>query len=318
MPPKMPTKKRRLPAAKMPELPEVETIRRGLARHAVGKQIEAVVGEDGRLTRNNPGGIFDLRAGLTGKTVAGVDRRGKFMWIAFEETPKVLIVHLGMSGQVHVRELPVQSEDLETRSESNRQPELGRHEHVRLVLGGGKALSFVDARTFGHLTLSEVSLDGERLVPSLMSPVARDPLEVPDLGHFLPAFLRTRRPIKSVLLDQHTVSGIGNIYADEALFSRGLHGSTPSNSLQPDQVVQLLAAARDVMLRALKVGGTSFDQFYVDVQGDPGYFERSLRVYGREGKPCPACAAPIEKEVIGGRSHFFCPQCQGATPLRQV
>lgn len=310
----------------MPELPEVETIRRGVLSHTRGRSIEAVLGEDNRLLRHNHGGVAELRKRLTGRKVNGVGRRGKFMWLTFEGQTEVLIIHLGMSGQVHVRGEATNENGVEpendhpttssaTASTNLSNEPLAKHEHVRLVFDSGKALSFVDARTFGHLTLSDARPDGSHsLVPTFMNHIARDPLEEPDLSRFFPVFANTRRAVKTVLLDQRSVSGIGNIYADEALFERRIHGSAQARTLTKKEVAGLLQAARDVMLRALEVGGTSFDQYYVDVTGNPGYFSRSLNVYGRAGEECRKCGCVVEKTVISGRSHYFCPKCQPQGP----
>ncbi len=281
----------------LPELPEVETIRQGLAKRVVNHRIEQVLGTGSRLVRNNPQGMADLHAHLGGARVAAVSRRGKFMWMEFEESDFALVIHLGMSGQVRVRRrLPA---------------EPGRHEHVRLLLDDGTAVSFVDPRTFGHLTISRLHEDVTgRHVPETMRAVAPDPFEDVPREIFTSALAKTRRHVKTALLDQSVVSGIGNIYADEALFRARFHGTVRSADLAQEDAATVIDAARLVMGRALQVGGTSFDALYVDTEGNPGYFERSLRVYGRVGRPCRDCGTTIAREVVGGRSHFFCPQCQ--------
>ena len=284
----------------MPELPEVETIRRGLARHAENLEVTAVGGLGGRVVRNNPGGMSDLQA-LSGRRITKVERRGKYMWAGFSDLPKSLVIHLGMSGQVHVH----------VAEPGGTPPLFRKHEHVRLTLENGTIVSFVDTRTFGELTLSaHVPSDEGGVVPARLSHVARDPLEVSDLNYFVERFGKTRRPVKTVLMDQAVVSGVGNIYADEALHAAQIHGLTPAASLSPQEVLAILHEARSVMERAIKVGGTSFDEYYVDVDGNPGYFERSLAVYGRAGLPCSSCGAPLLKQVVQGRSHYYCPRCQ--------
>lgn len=187
----------------MPELPEVETIRRGIDRHLRGHQIVSVEGGGGRLVRNNPQGMVDLHAHLTNSRVTAVERRGKFMWVEFDEADSALVIHLGMSGHVRILE---ESSD-----------ELGRHEHVRLTMDDGQKASFIDPRMFGHLTISRLVEDATgRLVPEVARSIAPDPLEDAPLELWTTPMLRTRRFIKTVLLDQTVISGIGNIYADEA------------------------------------------------------------------------------------------------------
>lgn len=286
----------------MPELPEVETIRVGLASHVLGQQIVLVRGKGSRLVRNNPQGMQDLHAHLLHARIRGVQRRGKFMWMELDGSDFALVIHLGMSGQVRVTEEKTQ--------------ELERHEHVRLLLDNGKSVSFVDPRTFGHLTISALTPDSSgRIIPEIMGSLAPDPFEDVAPSVFTTAMAKTSRIVKSVLLDQHVVSGIGNIYADEALFRAGLHGSVRAKDLNPDQAVALIGAAKEVMGEALEVGGTSFDALYVNTEGDPGYFERSLRVYGREGEECVECGREIERQILGGRSHFFCSGCQVLPPV---
>lgn len=281
----------------MPELPEVETIRRGLVDHLRGQTIEAVEGEGGRLVRHNPGGIADVETALTGAQVSDIERRGKYMWLRLAERDYALVVHLGMSGQVRV---------------SARAPrELAPHEHVRLTLRSGRLVRFVDPRTFGHLTVSPLSVDPlGRTIPAAASRLAPDPLEDAPATTWTEPIRRTRRAIKTVLLDQAVISGIGNIYADEALFRAGISGHQPGASLSADTATSVVDAAREVMTAALAQGGTSFDSLYVDTEGNPGYFSRRLQVYKRAGKPCPRCGHQIERVVIAGRSHFFCPKCQ--------
>lgn len=286
----------------MPELPEVETIRAGVHRHAEGRRITLALGGDNRLMRHNAAGFASLSQFLPGSVVAGVHRRGKNMWLTFEGSNEALVIHLGMSGQVHVARRD---------SEGGGPSPLGRHEHMRLHLEDGTELSFVDARTFGHITLSPLAQGAlGRMVPAHILKVSPDPLELEDFEPTVERVIRTSRPIKTVLLDQHVISGIGNIYADEALYRAGLYGGSPASAGSKQQIHDLLVASKTVMQEAILAGGTSFDQFYVDVEGDPGYFERSLNVYGLEGEPCVACGRAIRKITIQGRSHFYCRTCQ--------
>lgn len=279
----------------MPELPEVETIRRGLDRHVSGQTIVQASGRSGRLFRNNPGGVAQVEAVLGGSEIAGTGRRGKFMWLNFSDSEEVLVIHLGMSGQIRVESDPLPQTT-----------ELARHEYLRLRLDSGEKVSFIDPRTFGHLTLSEV--DGG--IPNALAHVAPDPFEVAWDPEATAAKMRaSTRAIKTMLLDQSVVSGIGNIYADEALHRAGVHGATRGRELESSQLEAVLTGARDAMEAAIEVGGTSFDSLYVDTEGNPGYFSRSLQVYGQAGERCE-CGDQIVREIIGGRSHFYCPSCQ--------
>ncbi|WRS29493.1 bifunctional DNA-formamidopyrimidine glycosylase/DNA-(apurinic or apyrimidinic site) lyase [Actinomycetaceae bacterium MB13-C1-2] len=285
----------------MPELPEVETIRRGLDKHLSGKQIVSVEGAGGRLVRNNPGGMMQLRDSLTGAQIESVERRGKFMWMLLDGAAESsLVIHLGMSGQV--------------RTATHPPAELDRHEHVRLTFSDGMAARFVDPRMFGHLTLSELVQDQYgRRIPEITGHIAPDLLELRDRSSLLELAERmhTRnRAIKTMLLDQGLVSGVGNIYADEGLFRAGVQGRSTGASLSIQQLSSLLERTREVMTQAVAAGGTSFDTLYVDADGNPGYFERELKVYGREDQECLVCGGPIARETIGGRSHFHCATCQ--------
>lgn len=285
----------------MPELPEVETIRRGLVKHLAGQRIVSVEGDGGRLVRNNPGGMAQLRSSLTGATILDVQRRGKFMWMVIDGPAEpAFVIHLGMSGQV--------------RTATDAPQELDRHEHLRLMLSTGVAARFVDPRMFGHLTMSQLvpSVDG-RMVPEIALHISPDLLEIQSedsLVQLADRMHQKSRPIKVMLLDQALVSGIGNIYADEGLFRSGIHGSRLGTDLGDDQILEVLRGTRQVMKEAVAAGGTSFDTLYVDADGNPGYFERELRVYGRSGQECLVCGREISRDVIGGRSHFFCGSCQ--------
>ncbi len=290
----------------MPELPEVETIRAGLAHRVRGLRVEDIVGGGPRMFRNNPGGFDEVRYVLEGASLSGVERRGKFLWlplVAGDSAPKdpSLVVHLGMSGQVHWQ------------SPNTASPGLKKHEHLWVKLSDGSALSFVDQRTFGHLTASPLVLRGSRLVPELMGHIAPDPFE----QDFSPSAVAARgskstRAVKTLLLDQEVVSGIGNIYADEALYEAQTNGRERGSDLSAVTWEKILHSAQAVMASALESGGTSFDSLYVDVEGNPGYFSRRLAVYRRSGRPCKRCGATIERTVVGGRSTHFCPRCQPA------
>lgn len=281
----------------MPELPEVETVRQGLQDKLTDRIVTQILGEGGRLVRHNPQGMHDLYAHVEGNRIVDVQRRGKSMWLVLGPGDIAFVIHLGMSGQVRVR----------TRTAA----ELARHEHVRFVLDNGKKVSFVDQRTFGHLTVSPLTEDESgRKVPEQVLTLAPDPLEELPLSTWTAPLRRTRRAVKTALLDQKLVSGIGNIYADEALFAAGVAGQRPGVSLSEAEAEAIVGAARDVMIAALHRRGTSFDALYVDTEGNPGSFSSSLQVYSRAGRACPKCGSAIRRIVLGGRSHFHCPSCQ--------
>lgn len=289
----------------MPELPEVETIRRGLVQHVLGRRIEEITILSGRAVRKDPDPAV-FADSFAGRRVDEVARRGKFLWLAAEGTDRLLVVHLGMSGQLLVHGAPPQ--------------ELPRHTAAALRLDRG-ALLFVDQRTFGHLHVAEPAPtpDGlaggagtaRPLVPREVLHIGRDPLD-PHLDQAAVAarIVRTTSAIKRVLLDQRYVSGIGNIYADETLWAARIHPATRGSALTPARASALVTTAREVLARAVAAGGTSFDALYVNAFGESGYFARELTAYGRTGLPCPRCGTPIVREVIGGRSTHLCPTCQ--------
>ncbi|MFD3813059.1 bifunctional DNA-formamidopyrimidine glycosylase/DNA-(apurinic or apyrimidinic site) lyase [Rhodococcus sp. NPDC058639] len=280
----------------MPELPEVEVVRRGLEAHVLGATIESVQVLHPRAVRRHEPGPRDLALQLTGQHIAAAERRGKYMWLVLEPGDIALVVHLGMSGQMLVQPPTVPQE---------------KHLRIRAVLDNGAELRFVDQRTFGGWALAPLlDVDGERL-PLPVAHIARDPMD----PRFDPAavvkVLRGKHTeIKRALLDQTVVSGIGNIYADEALWRAKIHGNRLTDSLSGPKLRSVLEAAREVMGEALDQGGTSFDALYVNVNGESGYFERSLNVYGQENLPCRRCGAPIRREKFMNRSSYSCPKCQ--------
>lgn len=318
----------------MPELPEVESVRRGLSAWLTGATITRVRVLDARIlgttsARNVPAErVVSFERALAGVRIASVERRGKYMWMPLagggraggagvaEVGEWALAMHLGMSGQARIH----QAEDL-------------LHPHTRAVFdvagpAGVGQLRFVDQRIFGHLGVERLvpgvagagatGVAGERrLVAESASGAGLDPFEdgfsVPVVAR---AIARKNVAIKSALLDQRVVSGVGNIYADEALFEAGVHPAARASRLRISRIERVLEAARDVMARALEVGGTSFDALYVNVNGESGYFERSLQVYGREGQPCVRCSTPITRVVLGGRSTHVCVRCQKPQRLR--
>ena len=363
----------------MPELPEVETVRAGLADHSLGRPVQAVRVLDARSLRRHLPGPAHFEAALTGRALRGAYRRGKYLWLTLSEpdgalADEALVVHLGMSGQLLVRDEPGDGSgsdsgnDSEARAAFDEQP---RHLRVALELGpvgvtsaagatGGAAstnrastgrtstgqrLLFVDQRIFGGMFLSplvpdvpaavagEVASDEsavpERflvpehfLVPEAVKHIARDPLdEFFDPAAVRRKFLHTSSGIKKVLLDQSVISGVGNIYADEALWRARLHYAKPARTLSAAQTRDLLEAVTQVLRESLAAGGTSFDALYVNVLGESGYFERSLNAYGRAGEPCHRCAEAgrtslIVREPFQNRSSYRCPHCQRAPRSR--
>lgn len=361
----------------MPELPEVETVRAGIADHSLGRPVRAVRVVDARSLRRHLPGPAHFEAALTGRALRGAYRRGKYLWLTLSEADgaladEALVVHLGMSGQLLVRDEPggdVDSEpgndsgnDSEARAAFDEQP---RHLRVALELGpagatgdtgatGGAAstgqrLLFVDQRIFGGMFLSPLVPDvpaavavdevaaGEAvpgevpehflvperfLVPEAVKHIARDPLdEFFDPAAVRRKFLRTSSGIKKVLLDQSVISGVGNIYADEALWRARLHYAKPARTLSAAQTRELLEAVTQVLRESLAAGGTSFDALYVNVLGESGYFERSLNAYGRAGEPCHRCAEAgrtslMVREPFQNRSSYRCPHCQRAPRSR--
>jgi formamidopyrimidine-DNA glycosylase len=277
----------------MPELPEVEVVRRGLQAHIAGRTITAVQVRHPRAVRRHEPGAADLTARLIGAHITGTDRRGKYLWLTLG--PEVaLVVHLGMSGQMLLGPLD-------------------RTEHLRIAatLDDGTALSFVDQRTFGGWQLADlVSVDGST-VPGPVAHIARDPLDPRfDRDAVVTVLRRKHSEIKRQLLDQTVVSGIGNIYADEALWRAGVNGARVAEKLTRRQLGDVLDAAAEVMHEALGQGGTSFDSLYVNVNGQSGYFDRSLNVYGRESHNCRRCGAVIRRDKFMNRSSYSCPRCQ--------
>lgn len=325
----------------MPELPEVETVRSGVQTHAAGRKIEGVRVLDPRSIRRHIPGAADFTARLEGAHIREAYRRGKYLWLtltgaehrrvalpsAGELLPYALVIHLGMSGQLLVKE-----------------PDLAAEKHLKVVLelssGTGEGgvdsvgeriqLRFVDQRIFGAMFLDDLVPDVPEgaslnhngqvpekfLVPASVAHIGRDPIdEYFDLGLVRRTMLRTSSGIKRVLLDQSVVSGIGNIYADESLWRAKIHYAKPARSLTAAQTRTLFTAVQEVLGEALEAGGTSFDALYVNVNGQSGYFERSLNAYGRAGQPCIRClkagrTSIMVREPFMNRSSYRCPYCQ--------
>ena len=360
----------------MPELPEVETVRAGLADHSLSRPVRAVRVVDARSLRRHLPGPAHFEAALTGRALCGAYRRGKYLWLTLSEVDgtladEALVVHLGMSGQLLVRDEPGGESDSNSGSDSGNElgaraafDEQPRHLRVVLELGpvgatsaavatggaastnrasAGQRLLFVDQRIFGGMFLSPLVPDvpaavaanevapGELgqsevperfLVPEAVKHIARDPLdEFFDPAAVRRKFLRTSSGIKKVLLDQSVISGVGNIYADEALWRARLHYAKPARTLSAAQTRELLEAVTQVLRESLAAGGTSFDALYVNVLGESGYFERSLNAYGRAGEPCHRCAEAgrtslMVREPFQNRSSYRCPHCQRAPRSR--
>ncbi len=311
----------------MPELPEVEVVRLGLERHVLGRPIRAVDVLHPRPVRRHLAGPGDFAARLTGRTFNAARRRGKYLWLSLDNSD-ALLAHLGMSGQMLVQPPGAPDE---------------KHLRVRFLLGPDAGipgsprskgrrhaddhdtsasdypnseleLRFVDQRMFGGMAVSE----GGAVVPPEIAHIARDPLDAEfDDDVFVRRVRASASGIKRLLLNQNVVSGIGNIYADEGLWLARVHGERIGAKLRAADVHRVLAGCRQVMLDALGQGGTSFDALYVNVNGQSGYFERSLEVYGREGEPCSRCGTPIRRVSFTNRSSFFCPVCQPAPRRRR-
>lgn len=273
-------------------------MRAGLERHVVGTTITGVEVLHPRPVRRDPRGSTGFVAAMTGRRIDAVRRRGKYFWLALAPEPgqvvgDALLGHLGMSGQMLVQ--PVGAPD-------------ERHLRVRFSLAPQSwELRFVDQRMFGGLLVS----DGGAELPAEIAHIARDPLDPEfDDADFVRRVRRRTSGIKRLLLDQGLVSGVGNIYADEALWRARLHFERRGDRLPAAQVRELLEHARAVMGEALHQGGTSFDSLYVNVNGESGYFDRSLDAYGQEDEPCARCGTPIRRVAFMNRSSYFCPRCQ--------
>jgi formamidopyrimidine-DNA glycosylase len=275
----------------VPELPEVEVVRRGLAEHVAGDVVAGVDVLHPRSVRRHVAGPEDFADRLTGRTIAAARRRGKYLWLALDDGA-ALLGHLGMSGQLLVQPAVTPEES---------------HLRVRLRLGRRNELRFVDQRMFGGLSISE----NGALLPPEIGHIAPDPFEAAfDDDAFAQRLRRKRTGLKRALLDQRLISGIGNIYADEALWRARLHYARPTETLNRVEIGRVLQGVRAVMGSALAQGGTSFDALYVDVNGNSGYFDRSLEVYGQAGYPCTRCGTPIRRDPFMNRSSFTCPSCQ--------
>ena len=275
----------------MPELPEVETVRRGLDHLITGYRITEAHNLHPRALK--PESIAPL-ASLVGAKITGTNRRGKFLWLTLNR-PYVLVAHLGMSGQflIHQKDRP-------------------KATHIRAQFQLKKPLRsldlvFNDQRTFGWLSVEETTNN----VPTSAQHIAPDPFDpLFNKQTTINNYLKRNIKIKTALLNQEIMSGVGNIYADETLWRAKIHPETLTSELTPKKVATIIDFATEVMQEAINQGGTSFDDLYINVNGESGFFEQSLAAYGQEDEPCPRCGTPIKRITFGARSSHFCPRCQ--------
>ncbi|MDG2497689.1 MAG: bifunctional DNA-formamidopyrimidine glycosylase/DNA-(apurinic or apyrimidinic site) lyase [Aquiluna sp.] len=296
----------------MPELPEVETVRAGLAAKLVGARVIKIDIADPRSLKRHLLGPRHFVDELIGQTFEAVVRRGKFLWLPFSDS-RAMVGHLGMSGQLLLR-TPNYPEDRQTRVVIHAETAQGELVEVR----------FVDQRIFGSLAIEDLveTVDNQpggfspeapasNLIPVVVAHISRDLLD-PDFDPKTVASKMSKRAsgIKRVLLDQKLLSGIGNIYADESLWLAKLHYDQPANTIRVSKLLELIEIAKQVLERAVLQGGTSFDEQYKNVNGDSGYFSQSLNAYGQAGKACPRCGGQIERKAWANRGSHFCPRCQ--------
>jgi formamidopyrimidine-DNA glycosylase len=275
----------------MPELPEVETVRRGLAHFLIGYRFTSAQGLHPRVLK--PASLQPLDA-VIGAKIKNINRRGKFLWFELDRD-QALVAHLGMSGQFLVarKDRPAPGH---VRAHFDLSKGLRRHQ-----------LLFSDQRTFGWLLVEELT-DG---IPHSAQHIALDPFDSAfDRDAVIAAMKSRKAAIKSVILNQEIMSGVGNIYADESLWRAKIHPEIPASDLSTKKITTLVDAAIEVMAEAVEVGGTSFDAMYINVNGESGFFETSLAAYGQEGEPCPRCGRQIRRIAFGNRSSHFCPKCQ--------
>lgn len=286
----------------MPELPEVEVVRLGMLPAVSDATVTSVEVFDQRSLGRHDGDAAHFEASLLGRRMREPRRRGKFLWVpladdAAGDVDQALVMHLGMSGQVLLREVGALPD---------------RHVRIRLIVerpdGGEYELRFADQRIFGGMAVRDVDETG---VPDQVRHIALDPIDDAfDTDAVIERLRRRKQGIKAALLDQQLISGIGNIYADEALWRARLHYLTPGERVSRRKATELLAHVQDVLEKALVEGGTSFDAMYVHVNGESGYFAHSLNVYGQQGRPCPRCGTLIVREPWSNRSSHRCPRCQ--------
>ena len=301
----------------MPELPEVETVRAGLAKSISGARITGLKIHDSRSLKRHLSGPGDFRKKLVGAKVLDVVRRGKFLWLPLDSGATALVGHLGMSGQMLIRTADYPADNL------NRVT-------IEFETTKGKALElrFVDQRIFGSLAIDDLveTRDGgtggfsagknqskpwQNLIPVSAAHIARDPLDDAFDQEAVVAKMRGKKSgIKRVILDQNLVSGIGNIYADESLWLAKLHFDRSADGISKAKLTELMEISKQVLAAAVKQGGTSFDEQYKNVNGEAGYFSQQLFAYGQTDRPCARCQTPIRRQAWANRGSHFCPRCQ--------
>jgi formamidopyrimidine-DNA glycosylase len=301
----------------MPELPEVETVRSGLAQSITGATVTGLRIHDARSLKRHLSGATDFSERLLGKKILDVVRRGKFLWLPLEGEDVALVGHLGMSGQMLVRTSDYPEDKL------NRVT-------IEFETKADKPLElrFVDQRIFGSLAIDELvpTRDGgaggfsagqnkskpwENLIPVSAAHIARDPLDDAFDQDAVIARMRNKKSgIKRVILDQNLLSGIGNIYADESLWLAKLHFDRSADGISKAKLAELLEVSKQVLQAAVLQGGTSFDEQYKNVNGESGYFSQQLYAYGQTDKPCARCQTPIRRQAWANRGSHFCPKCQ--------
>lgn len=283
----------------MPELPEVETVRRGLLQLVLGYRINDAKELHPRVRKSSSLGPM---TSIRGARIVNLHRRGKFLWFELDR-PQVLVAHLGMSGQFLIRQLD--------------RPD-AKHIRAEFQLSKGirkRELVFNDQRTFGWLSVEETKVG----IPLSACHIALDPFDPNfDRSKTIKIYSKRNLKIKSALLNQGIMSGVGNIYADETLWRAKVHPETVASALTPRKLGQIVDCAIEVMGEAIQKGGTSFDDMYINVNGESGFFEQSLAAYGQTNEPCPRCGTPITRIIVGQRSSHFCPRCQRQLPIVRV
>jgi formamidopyrimidine-DNA glycosylase len=283
----------------MPELPEVEVVRKGLAKHVKNRKISNAKVRNNRALRNFEFSSKTFEKTVSGFTINSVERRGKFLWMTLKNSSQAISAHLGMSGQM----LMVKKDEKPS-----------THARVTFDFSDTKrSLHFIDQRTFGWVNLEElVEAKDKRLVPQSVLHISPDLFEETfDMDKTISNVKRRKTGIKQALLNQEIVAGIGNIYADEALWLAKTHWADVCENLSEKKIKEILISAKEVMAKALEKGGTSFDDLYIDVNGESGYFENELNAYGREGERCYRCDLEMVREAFSNnRSSTICPNCQ--------
>jgi formamidopyrimidine-DNA glycosylase len=301
----------------MPELPEVETVRRGLAESMIGARIEKVIVHDGRSLKRHLSGVADFEAKVSGQEVADVVRRGKFLWLPLGGGENALVGHLGMSGQMLIRTPEFDPDNL-NRVTIGFRTKSGKNLELRFVdqrifgsLAVEPLVATADGRTGGYSSANNLGQTWENLIPASAAHIARDPLDPLFDQATVVRKMRTKRSgIKRVLLDQNLLSGIGNIYADESLWLARLHFDREAAGISAGKLNELLTISQKVLAAAVAQGGTSFDEQYKNVNGESGYFSQSLFAYGQTDRPCARCGTPIRRQAWANRGSHFCPRCQ--------